>query len=335
MNRKFTFVLLTLCAAAVSMADAVGAPARAPTAALTLEAVNDAGLAQVVGPKAKGAAVLRAQVLLDRARFSPGEIDAAFGSNMQRAIAAFQKANGLNASGAVDGPTWQALNRDGAPILVTYEIADCRRRRPVHADPAGHDGEIQAARARLRIGRRSAGREIPRQPDAAAASSIPARISRRAGEADRGAERRGACAPAKAAKVVVDKSDSTITLVDAAARPSRTFPASTGSEHDPLPVGHLEDQGRREEPGVPLQPEAVLGCRSEAHQGQHPGRARTIPVGVVWIDLSKEHYGIHGTPEPSKIGKTQSHGCIRMTNWDAAALWRRRCRPVRRPSCRR
>jgi lipoprotein-anchoring transpeptidase ErfK/SrfK len=43
-------------------------------------------------------------------------------------------------------------------------------------------------------------------------------------------------------------------------------------------------------------------------------------VGVVWISLSKPHYGIHGTPEPGKIGYTQSHGCIRLTNWDAAKL---------------
>jgi peptidoglycan hydrolase-like protein with peptidoglycan-binding domain len=78
---------------------------RAPAASLTLDAVNDAALTRPVGPKAKGPAVLRAQVLLDRARFSPGEIDASFGSNMQKAIAAYQKENGLNPSGSVDGPT--------------------------------------------------------------------------------------------------------------------------------------------------------------------------------------------------------------------------------------
>src|SRR6185295_4202108 len=117
-------LILALVAGVACAAPAFAAPVRTPAASLTFDAVNDSNLTQPVGPKAKGAAVLRAQVLLDRARFSPGEIDSSFGSTMQKAVAAYQKENGLNPSGSVDGATWQALNADSAPVLVTYEITE-------------------------------------------------------------------------------------------------------------------------------------------------------------------------------------------------------------------
>src|SRR6185503_15192989 len=130
------FIPVLIMALAVGAASAFAAPARAPAAAISLDAANNVNLAQTVGPKSKGAAVLRAQVLLDRARFSPGEIDAAFGSNLQKAIAAFQRANGLDATGTIDEPTWSALNRDSAPALTQYRIDDKDVAGPFVAIPA-------------------------------------------------------------------------------------------------------------------------------------------------------------------------------------------------------
>jgi peptidoglycan hydrolase-like protein with peptidoglycan-binding domain len=122
-DKRITLVLmLTLGIGLAGISSAFAAPKRAAAAAISLDAVNNVPSVQTVGPKSKGAAVLRVQVMLDRAGFSPGEIDAAFGSNLQKAIGAFQKANGLSPSGSVDEPTWQALNRDAAPALATYEI---------------------------------------------------------------------------------------------------------------------------------------------------------------------------------------------------------------------
>jgi lipoprotein-anchoring transpeptidase ErfK/SrfK len=119
--------------------------------------------------------------------------------------------------------------------------------------------------------------------------------------------------------VVVDKSDSTVSLVDAGGRKFAQFPATTGSEHDPLPIGDWKVQGVSKNPEFHYNP-TCSGTRSPGHSKATIAPGPNNPVGLVWIDLSKEHYGIHGTPEPSTIAKTQSHGCIRLTNWDVLAV---------------
>ena len=123
----------------------------------------------------------------------------------------------------------------------------------------------------------------------------------------------------KAAKVVVDKSDMSVTALDAQNRPLARYPATMGSEHDPPPIGTWKIVGVSRNPPFFYNPDLFWDAKGERSKAKiAPGPNN--PVGVVWIDLSKEHYGIHGTPEPSTIGKTQSHGCIRLTNWDAAEL---------------
>jgi lipoprotein-anchoring transpeptidase ErfK/SrfK len=97
------------------------------------------------------------------------------------------------------------------------------------------------------------------------------------------------------------------------------FPASTGSEHDPLPLGEWKVQGIAKNPVFHYNP-GLFWDANPAHAKAKIPPGPNNPVGVIWIDLSKEHYGIHGTPEPSKIGKTQSHGCIRLTNWDVTTV---------------
>jgi lipoprotein-anchoring transpeptidase ErfK/SrfK len=93
-------------------------------------------------------------------------------------------------------------------------------------------------------------------------------------------------------------------------------PVTTGSEHDPLPIGEWKVRGVLHDPEFHYNPELFWDADpSHAKATIKPGPNN--PVGVVWIDLSREHYGLHGTPEPSEIGKTASHGCVRLTNWDA------------------
>jgi len=310
--------ILALGYGLVCAAPAFAAPARTAPAPLTLDAVNDANLTRPVGPKAKGAAVLRAQVLLDRARFSPGEMDAAFGSNMQKAITAFQKANGLNPSGIVDGPTWQALNGDSAPVLTTYEIADADVAGPFTAIP-----QDMLEKSKLpALGYTSAAEALGEKFHASPAllrQLNPGKDRARAGQKIVVPNIEAAAPLPKAAKIIVDRSDSTITALDASGKTIAHFPASTGSERDPLPAGTWKITGVSRNPVFHYNPKLFWDTNPQHTKARIPAGANN-PVGVVWIDLSKKHYGIHGTPEPSRIGKTQSHGCIRMTNWDAAEL---------------
>ncbi len=298
---------------------ASGAPAkRAAPAPLTAEKVNDANLTQSVGPKSTGAAVLRAQVLLDRARFSPGEIDGSFGSNMEKAIAAYQQANALSPTGRMDADTWTALNRESAPALVAYTIAAADVAGPFTPIPR----DIMEKSKLPALGYTSALEALSEKFHASPA--LLKQLNPRKNLATEGTEIlvpnvAEAAALPKAAKVVVSKSKLTVALQDAEGKTLAQFPASMGSEYDPLPLGTWKIQGVAKNPIFHYNPKLFWDA-NPAHTKAKIPPGPNNPVGVAWIDLSKKNYGIHGTPEPSSIGKTQSHGCIRLTNWDAAAL---------------
>ena len=123
----------------------------------------------------------------------------------------------------------------------------------------------------------------------------------------------------KAASVVLDKSDSSVEALDASGKVIASYPATMGSVHDPLPIGAWEINGVSSSPSFFYDP-ALFWNADESHAKAKIAPGPNNPVGVVWMDLSKKNYGIHGTPEPSRIGKNSSHGCIRLTNWDAAEL---------------
>ena len=125
--------------------------------------------------------------------------------------------------------------------------------------------------------------------------------------------------PGKAASVVVLKSEQTVRALDPIGKLIAIYPATIGSEHDPLPPGEWKVNEGLLESDLLLQPETLLDARpSDAKAVIRPGPRS--PVGAVWIGLNKEHYGIHGTPTPGAIGHVESHGCVRLTNWDAIEL---------------
>lgn len=123
----------------------------------------------------------------------------------------------------------------------------------------------------------------------------------------------------KADRIEVSKTAGMLRAYDATGKLLAQFPVTTGSEHDPLPIGDWKILGVSRNPDFHFNPKLfwdVNDSKKDALLKPGPNG----PVGVVWIDLSKEHYGIHGTGEPASIGNSESHGCVRLTNWDAARL---------------
>jgi len=307
--------LLTILSA-LAAANLVAAASRKPAAA-DLTSANDPAVARPVRPGVSGPSVLRVQILLDRAHFSPGEIDGSYGGGTRKAIAAFQEARNLPADGIAGAATWKALNADTAPVLVEYTVAE--------ADVAGPFVEIpedMMEKAKLPAMSYESALEALAERFHASPKLLeklnPGKAFDRAGETllvpSVHAE-----APGRVASIVVDKSDLSVTALSAEKAVLARYPASVGSKHDPLPVGGWKIEGVAKAPTFHYNPDLFWDAEPSHAKAKVPPGPNN-PVGVVWIDLSKKHYGIHGTPEPSEVSRTQSHGCIRLTNWDAVEL---------------
>ena len=125
--------------------------------------------------------------------------------------------------------------------------------------------------------------------------------------------------PGQAARVEVSKSESSVRAYDANNQLLAFYVATIGSEHDPLPIGDWKIRGVAHNPVFHYNPNLFWDAKATRQEGHHQARSEQPRRGGL-DRFIKEHYGIHGTPEPSRIGHTTSHGCIRLTNWDAAEL---------------
>ncbi|MBI2833557.1 MAG: murein L,D-transpeptidase [Acidobacteria bacterium] len=305
-------------------------------------------------PDATGLQVVTVQILLDRAGFSPGSIDGWLGGNTRGAIRAFQEARNLTPTGVVDAATWQALGGGSSEPLAGYTITDQDVAGPFVSVPAdmmekaklqtlGYSSPLEALGERFHVdprllatlnpGARSAAGEAVRVPKVTptelSAAAVRAELkptamagtsrgivtgtTGRTGVTDRTSPQE--------VTVVVTKAASALTVEGPNQKVLVYAPVTVGSEYDPLPIGKWKVTGVSLYPTFNYNP-ALFWDADPSHSKARIPPGPNNPVGVAWIDLSREHYGIHGTPEPERIAHSESHGCIRLTNWDIVRVVR-------------
>lgn len=261
--------------------------------------------------------VLAVQAMLDRSRHSPGVIDGYMGGNTRRAIRYYREANGLPPGEELDARLIRALiEAKTGDVFSTYTITPADVEGPFYEVPSD-----MAAMAELdRVGWRSPREKLADRfhmdedflaalnPDAdfGSAGTQIAVISHGdealAGDVDR---------------IEIRKADNSVVALDSAGTVLASYPATIGSSQFPSPSGTMQVAAVAPEANYTFDPD-----------GREWGPDQTLiippgpnnPVGGIWIDLSKDGYGIHGSPDPQLIGKTASHGCVRLTNWDAQEL---------------
>lgn len=312
--------------AAVSIAFAVALFAL--TAAPALAAGMDAAAIASAEPSKKTlsnekptAAGVRLQVLLDRAHFSPGEIDGKFGENAKKALRAYAEARQLPSSDELTDDVWKALQADGRPPTGTYTITDKDVAGPfLHKLPARMEDMKDIPKLGYTSAREALAEKFHMSEQLLAALN-PGRHFDRAGETIAVVDTSdgGSATPAKADRVEIDKKRQTVKLFDKSNALIGFYPASVGSEEKPSPSGTLKVTEIDPNPTYRYNPAYHFkGIHSRRPFKIRPGPNN--PVGTVWINLSADGYGIHGTPSPQNISKGQSHGCVRLTNWDAGRV---------------
>jgi lipoprotein-anchoring transpeptidase ErfK/SrfK len=280
--------------------------------------------------------IAKAEVLLDQAHVSPGEIDGADGDNFRGAVRAFQAAKGLKVSGDLDVDTWKALAGDGATdVLQDYTVSDADVTGPfTKAIPTQLEEMARLPGLSYTSAVAELAEKFHMSPDLLRALNPNADFGKAGAKivvADvRGMDLRPGrdaveVVPTKddagpvAATIVIDKPGRNLRAYDQDGKFPADYPVTVGSEEKPAPSGDFRVKRVDWNPEYHYDPRFAwkeVKARKKLTVRSGPNN----PVGLVWIDLTAPSYGIHGTPTPDAIGKTGSHGCIRLTNWDAADL---------------
>jgi lipoprotein-anchoring transpeptidase ErfK/SrfK len=285
--------------------------------------------------------VLHVQVILDKLGFSPGTLDGKRGQSLTLALKGFQESRGLPTTGTIDKQTLNALlpfQAWRAVKSVTLNSGDTAGpfTNPFPKEPGDqaklpglyYKNALEALAERFHTTNATLialnSRETQLKPGVqiivpnALPTSRAYSVQDTAWRGTLNSLNVQAVNPV-AKRLVVDKSDAALRVYGEDDRLIAQFPATMGSEHDPLPIGTWKIMVVDPNPKFRYNPDLFWDAKPDDKKALLPAGPNG-PVGVVWIDINKPHYGIHGTPEPQLIGRTESHGCIRLTNWDAARL---------------
>ncbi|MBB3952031.1 L,D-transpeptidase [Aureimonas jatrophae] len=276
---------------------------------------------KIAGPRGKNAKaeIAALQVILDRSGVSPGVIDGRLGTNVDKAVAAYTEMTGRTIDTTNPQALLEELDITGGPAVTSYEITNEDLNGPYVAsipDDYGHKALLPAM-SYTRVTEMLAERfhmdeEYLKEINPGADFDRPGTILK---VMNTGTNVTGA----QITRIVADKGREQVRAYDATGHLVVAYPSSIGSTSTPSPSGTVEVAR------IAFDPNYTYNPKLNFKQGEND-KVLTIPpgpngpVGTIWIALSKPTYGIHGTPEPSKIGKTNSHGCVRLTNWDATEL---------------
>ena len=316
-NVRLTY-LLAVTGSILALAGAAQRPAATPVAQSSAEsAIEDSTKTGAVGPGAAGPRVVRAQILLDRARFSPGQIDGVYGDDFGVAVKGYRESHGLQPAGIIDAEMWRLLNSDAGPLLLTYTITQADEKGPFLPLPAEVQDKAKLKWLGFETPEEELGERFHISPKLLADLNPGMKLDTVGERITVPNVRRTAVR--LALRLVVSKSKRTVIAYGPGDKELAQYPATIGDSHDPLPIGHWTVVGIVHYPWFKWDPKLLWNVDQKLATAElAPGPNN--PVGVAWIGLSKVDYGIHGTPDPGNIGHGVSDGCTRLTNWDVDEL---------------
>jgi lipoprotein-anchoring transpeptidase ErfK/SrfK len=291
-----------------------------PSRAFNAETINAANFTGKLPPDEKlSPLAVKLQVLLDRAHFSPGEIDGMFGDNVEKALLAFAEANSLPSGKALTPEIWAKLQAGSSdPVMTDYVLTEkdvkgpFLDKLPVKMEEMKSLKKLDYTSAREALGERfHMSQDLLETLNPKAKFDKPGDTITIVKLSDR--------KPDKVSRLEVDKVRQTVKAFAKDGALLAFYPASVGSDEKPTPSGALKVTSVHANPVYRYDPKYKF-------KGVESSKPFTInggpnnPVGAMWIGLSEKSYGIHGTSDPSRVSKSDSHGCVRLTNWDVERL---------------